>query len=468
MPIWGKPEMPDTSPSPTGSYPGSRGGTPALARVLVLSQAHARARELAKLLRSQGFAALPSDFSTPVQRLYQDDRPDLALIDAGDTPEKGCKLAAAFRNGNGLRIPVMMVAEWASPDIRQFCLSNGIDDLVTPPYSDTVVTARLRPLLRLATMEYELERRLATARGLGIDADDAGPEMPDNAMRRVLVVGDGTDDCSEVERALGADTELITAPDVFAAAAMLHERPFDALVGVIKGAGEDALYLCGQIRNNTRLFNLPVLLVADGGAFDSVDEPYLAGATAVVLRPIDESELKTGVESLVRRQKRLYGLRSRFAALQAKAGQGQVGGVYSSVFARAHLDRLACNARETRKQLSVVSFQIQNLGYVMRDFGHDAADDLLRQVAEWIGVLVRAEDFLGRLDEKEFCVALPDTAIEDAEVVAQRISGVILNTQFAAKGTELPLGAWLQSGAADYHPGDSAALLIERAHDNLK
>lgn len=467
MPIWGKSDMPETSQSRAGTHPGTRGGAPALARVLVLSQSHARARELAKVLRSQGFAALPSDFSAPVQRMYTDERPDVVLIEAGDSPDKGCKLAAAFRNGKGHQMPVMMVAEWASPDIRQFCLTAGIEDLVTPPYSDTVLTARLRPLLRLATMECELERRLATARGLGIDADDSANEAPDSAARRVLVVGDGTSDYSEVELALAAETELVRAADVFAAAAMLRDKPFDALVGVIKGPGEDALYLCGQMRNNTRLFNLPVLLVADGGAFDSVDEPYEAGATAVVLRPIDEAELKTTVESLVRRQKRRYAVRGRLAALQAKAGQGQVGGVFGSDFARAHLDRLARNARETRKQLSVVSFQIQNLGYVTRDFGADAADDLLRQVAEWIGVLVRAEDFVGRLGEKEFCVALPDTAIEDAEVVAQRISGVILNTQFAVKGTELPLGVWLQSGAADYHPGDSAALLLERAHEKL-
>lgn len=460
--------MPVAYLSRPGTQTGKGGNGPSLARLLVLSQSHARARELARLLRGEGFAVLPGDFSTPVQRLSRDECPDVMLIDGGDAPEKGCKLAAAFRNGNKLRIPVMLVAEWATPDIRRFCLESGVDDLVTAPYSDAVLIARLRPLLRLSTMESELDRRLATARGLGIDADDAGAAQADDAARRVLVVGDGTNDYSEVERALGANIELITARDVFAAAGMLHERAVDALVGVIKGAGEDALYLCGQVRNNTQLFNLPILLVADGGAFDSIDDPYNAGATAVVSRPIDESELETTIESLVRRQKRRQSVHARLAALQAKAGHGNVGGVYGADFTRAHLDKLTCAARETQKQLSVVSFQIQNLGWVVRDFGPEAADDLLRQVAEWIGVLIRAEDLVGRLDEKEFCVALPDTAIEDAETVAQRISGVILNTQFAVKGAELPLGAWLQSGAAEYQPGDSAARLIARAHENLR
>ena len=468
MPLWGKPSMPAAYLSHTGALTGKRGAGPALARVLVLSQGHGRARELARLLRSEGFAALPGDFSTPVHCLSRDECPDLVLIDAGDAPDKGCKLAEAFRSGNKLRIPITLAAEWASPDLRLYCLEAGVDDFVTAPYSDTILVARLRPLLRLSTMESELERRLVTARSLGIDADDSQSAQAESSARRVLVVGDGTNDYSEVERALGADVELVRARDVFAAASMLRDSAVDALIGVIKGPGEDALYLCGQIRNNTRLFNLPVLLIADGGAFESVDDPYEAGATAVVSRPIDESELKTTIESLVRRQKRRNSVRARFVALQAKAGHGQVGGVYSEDFTRAHLNRLTSAARETQKQLSVVSFQIQNLGWVVRDFGREAGDDLMRQVAEWIGVLIRSEDLIGRLGEKEFCVALPDTAIEDAEIVAQRIAGVILNTQFAVKGTELPLGVWLQSGAADYRPGDSAALLVERAHENLR
>lgn len=466
MPAWAKPDTP--------LYQGNqvpaarRGAGPSLARVLVLCQSHARAREHAKLLRREGFAALPADFSMPVQRLSHDECPDVALIDAGDAPDVGCKLAAAFRNGNRLRVPIMMVAEWASPDIRQYCLESGVDDVLTAPYSDTILIARLRPLLRLSTMEAELERRLATARTLGIDADEGEGTAADGAGRRILLVGDGTEDFSEVTHALDPDAEVLTARDVFAAAAMLHERPVDALVGVVKGTGEDTLYLCGQIRNNTRLYNLPIMLLADASAFDSVDDPYLAGATAVVSRPIDDAELKTTIEALVRRQKRREAMRARFAALQAKAGHGQVGGVYGSEFTRAHLDKLTGAARETHKQLSLVSFQIQNLSWVVRDFGQDAADDLLRQVAEWIRILIRSEDLVGRLDEKEFCVALPDTAIEDAEAVAQRVAGVILNTQYAVKGTELPLGVWLQSGTADYRPGDSAALLIERAHANLR
>ncbi len=466
---WGKAGAPDIGPAKAGSKLGVRGGTAAcLARILVLGQDQGRARELAKLLRGEGYAAFAGDFSVRVGRLSPDEHPDLALIDADDAGEKGLKLAASFKNGNGVRIPVMMLAESAAPETRRRCLEAGIDDLITPPYSDSVVLARLKPLIRLAIMEAELERRLATARGLGLDPGDVQDARRDTAFHRVLVVGDGTDDLSEVEKALCTGVQLIPAGDVFAAASMLHQEIFDALVAVIKGAGEDSLYFCSQLRNNTKLFDLPVLLVADGGAFESVDDPYRSGASAVVLRPVDEAELQTTIESLVRRQKRRHAIRDRLAAIKAKAGHAELGGVFGHDFLLAHLERLTGTARAWHKHLSLVSFQIQNLAWVVRDFGPGAGTDLMRQVAEWIGVLVRAEDLVARHSDKEFCVALPDTAIEEAEVVAQRITGVVLNTQFAVKGVDLPLGVWLQTGAAEYAPGDSPSTLIERAHRDLR
>lgn len=470
MPAWGKT---DADEWPRGRTPimkravAGRGLAPCLARILVLGEDKDRSGDLSRLLRRHGYATFAGDFSVASRKLAQDEHPDLAIIDAGAHGEKACETAASLKGG--AHVPVVLIADAATPAFRRQCMEAGIDDLMLPPVDETILLSRLRPLVRLAVMTTELQQRVLTARSLGIDVSGDVGGWDAACPRRVLISGTGARDFAGVERTLAKNSELSTAPDVFAAASLLHQNAYDALVVVIDNDAEDALYLCGQIRNNTRLFNLPVLLFAARGAFESLEDPYRAGASAVLLKPLDDVALQTTIETLARRQKLRSATRDRFAEIRRKAGAGEVGGVFSRGFLLAHLDRLVAAAGEARKHLSLVTFQLQNLGWVARDFGTEAADDLLRQACEWISVLVRAEDMVARHDGKKLCVLLPDTAIEDAEVVAQRISGVLLNTQFGIKGhDEVPLGIWVQAGAAEYKPGDTAATLLARAHENLR
>lgn len=468
MSAWGKSDAQERPRGRVAGFGRSAAETslaPCLARILVLSEDKSRSRELSKLLRRHGYATFAGDFSVASRKLARDEHPDLALIDGGAHGETACKIASALKDA--AHFPAVLITDEATAAFRRQCLAAGFDDLVLSPLDETILLSRLRPLVRLGVMNTELQQRVLTARSLGIDASADVSEREAGA-RRVLISGIGSRDFAAVEKALAKDFELSSAPDVFAAAAMLHQNPYDALVVVIDGNAEDALYLCSQIRNNTRLFNLPVLLFTAGNAFKNPADPYRSGASAVLLKPLDETALQTTIETLVRRQKLRSATRDRFAEIRARAGAGEVGGIFGRSFLLAHLDRLAAAAGAWRKHLSLVTFHIQNLGWVARDYGKDAADDLLRQAAEWISVLVRAEDMVARHDEKELCVLLPDTALEDAEVVAQRISGVLLNTQFGLKCSEaVPLGIWVQTGAADYRAGDTAASLLARAHQKL-
>ena len=470
MGLWGKSDgltpCEGTLRSAVATAPAVAGAC--LARILILSEDQNRARQLAKMLRGQGYATSASDFSVTARKLGRDEHPDLALIDASDGGEKAVKLAHSLKSGETAHIPVVMVAELAPPAFRRRALNAGVDDVVIGPFSETILLLRLKPLVRLAIMRTELEHRIATARALGLKIDGKIAAPRAGEVSRILVTGAANRELDDVKKALDRDFDLVTAPDVFAAASLLHRESYDALVIVIDGNAEDALYLCGQIRNNTRLFNLPALLIADRGAFDSVEEPYMSGASVLILRPLDQTEIRTAIESLVHRQKLRLSIRDQLAAIQSKAGTHEVGGVYGRDFLLAHLDRLISASTSWRKHLSLVSFQVQNLAWVARDFGAAAANDLLRQVAEWISVLVRTEDMVARVGDKEFCVVLPETAIEDAEIVAHRISGVLLNTQFGINGGKDAVSVWLQAGCADFVPGDTAASLIERARHSLR
>jgi two-component system, cell cycle response regulator len=67
-------------------------------------------------------------------------------------------------------------------------------------------------------------------------------------------------------------------------------------------------------------------------------------------------------------------------------------------------------------------------------YGHDVGDQVLRAVAEVVLKHVRGQDIAARLGGEEFVMLLPDTPINGAAVVAERIRYAVENHNFNAAG----------------------------------
>ena len=70
--------------------------------------------------------------------------------------------------------------------------------------------------------------------------------------------------------------------------------------------------------------------------------------------------------------------------------------------------------------------------------GHDVGDEVLREFAARLATNVRAVDLPCRYGGEEFVVIMPDTTLEDAQRIAERIRLHVSGTPFrVANGTEL-------------------------------
>jgi diguanylate cyclase (GGDEF)-like protein len=96
---------------------------------------------------------------------------------------------------------------------------------------------------------------------------------------------------------------------------------------------------------------------------------------------------------------------------------------------RRHWDwRLAeeiARAQRYRYPVAVLMVDIDHFKRVNDTHGHQVGDEVLRQVAERLRSTLRRTDFLARYGGEEFGIIAPQTALEAAKVLAERLRRAI-------------------------------------------
>jgi diguanylate cyclase (GGDEF)-like protein len=96
------------------------------------------------------------------------------------------------------------------------------------------------------------------------------------------------------------------------------------------------------------------------------------------------------------------------------------------------------------------------------DFGHPIGDEVLQEFARALGTCVRDIDIPARLGGEEFAVLLPETSLEGAAAVAERLQRVLTAAPLLVRGGR-SIDATASFGVAELVEGETADALLRRA-----
>ena len=103
------------------------------------------------------------------------------------------------------------------------------------------------------------------------------------------------------------------------------------------------------------------------------------------------------------------------------------------------LGQVLVSARRNETNAGVAMFQVPNLKLVAENFGHQAADEFIRQVAHRLKKTMRESDTIARLSDDTFCIILSEIVVEsDVATVARKIFDA-MTPPFPVTGTEVRL-----------------------------
>jgi diguanylate cyclase (GGDEF)-like protein len=126
-------------------------------------------------------------------------------------------------------------------------------------------------------------------------------------------------------------------------------------------------------------------------------------------------------------------------------------GIPNRRWLHAELDREIARAERQGFHLSSAFLDLDHFKRFNDTHGHAGGDTLLIDAVEAWRRALRPSDFLARFGGDEFVVLLPDTAVDSATQVIERLRDAT------------PSGATASAGVAEWIPGEPAAELLKRA-----
>ena len=114
-----------------------------------------------------------------------------------------------------------------------------------------------------------------------------------------------------------------------------------------------------------------------------------------------------------------------------------------------------------QKPLSLVVWDIDLFKRVNDEYGHAAGDKVLKTIARIFMQATRDADFIARFGGEEFVGIFPETRLEDALILANKIRDKVANSKFHYENKPVLITA--SAGLATFRPNDTIDDVFKRA-----
>jgi diguanylate cyclase (GGDEF)-like protein len=152
----------------------------------------------------------------------------------------------------------------------------------------------------------------------------------------------------------------------------------------------------------------------------------------------------------------------KYAEARALADLDALTGLHNRRYFHETLAREVARAQRYHRRLALIVFDLDDFKMINDRVGHLAGDAVLAEASERLLSVVRSADIACRVGGDEFAIVLPESNVEEAELLAGRIARAINARPITPAGT-----VTLSAGVAELRPSDRPTDIFERADEAL-
>jgi two-component system cell cycle response regulator len=434
------------------------------ARILVVDDIEPNVRLLEAKLSAEYYEVSVAFDGPSALQAALDHSPDIILLDVMMPGMDGFEVCRRLKADAATRhIPVVLVTALDGRRDRLDGLEAGADDFLTKPIDDVALFARVKSLTRLKMVIDELRQREASGRRMGV-IEGAAARMS-GVGGRIVIADDNEHQAEKLATVLSAEHRPTIEAEPEKALLAARARA-DLVVANAASRGFDALRLAAQIRSDEATRHLPILCIVDSGDRNRMIKALELGVNDVLPRPVDPEELEARVKTLIRQKRYCDFLRNNLDQSLELAVTDPLTGLHNRRYMSGQLAALVRRAAHGGEPVSALLVDIDHFKRINDTFGHGVGDEVLREFAVRLATNVRAVDLACRYGGEEFVVIMPDTGIEDAQRIAERLRGHVAGSPFKVPEIDDSLAVTISIGVASTHgENDTAQDLLKRADD---
>lgn len=329
-----------------------------------------------------------------------------------------------------------------------------------------------------------------------------------NENSKILIIDDSEDILFLVKNILALESYLAIPVNSAIKALEIIDKSFDAVVLDLMMPEMDGFEFLKKIRKNPDFDHIPVIiLTAKNNKEEAIVKIFEAGANDYITKPFLKDEfsarikvhvkLKKMTEALFRINRKLKKkiietqkavkieetLNERILernielknaneriedlnrALEYSATHDSLTNILNRGAVLSYLENDIKRSKRLKSSLSLLMFDIDFFKKINDTYGHLVGDEVLRQLTTITKDTIREIDLFGRYGGEEFLIILPDTNIEQAKILADRLIKRVRGYNFLTSKTTLKVT--ISIGLTEYSPDESIDLIIEHADSAL-
>jgi len=440
------------------------------ARVLVIDDILPNVKLLEARLSSEYFDVITAMSGPEGIMKAETMSPDIILLDVMMPGMDGFEVCQRLKsNPATANIPVVMVTALTDATDRVRGLEVGADDFLSKPVNDIALMARVRSLVRLKRTVDEWYIREKTSNQFGFIKNKTTLISEAYEKARVLIIEDKDFESEKFVDTLKRDEDIVMAVRSGEQGVELAQQSdFDVVILSINLANEDGLRLCSHLRSSESTRSVPILLVCEETDTKRIAQGLEIGAHDYIMRPVDRNELLARVHIQIRRKRFQDRLRGNYEKSLALALTDSLTGLYNRRYMTVHLESLLKKSAEEKKSLCVLMLDIDHFKLVNDTYGHGVGDEVLQTFAGRISNSLRSFDLVVRLGGEEFLVVLPDTSMDSAKKVAERLRKSICGEPFRVSAPAGHIDVSVSIGGVVLDAGNSTVEeVLQRADTEL-
>ncbi len=284
--------------------------------------------------------------------------------------------------------------------------------------------------------------------------------MSENLKSKILIVED-----DEAIRELihvfleKSGFEAFTAITAEAAVEILEKKNVGIVLTDINLPGMNGLELTKIVKQD---YDADVIIMTGFSLEYSIEEAMARGASDLIIKPIRLEDLLLRINVVLKNRSEKQENCRKMAELTNLTTRDDLTGLFNSRQFYRHIAQEVDRSNRYFRPLSLILMDIDNFKTLNDTYGHLFGDKILSAIGDIIKLAIRIQDTAYRYAGDEFTIILPETELEMAISVAERVRQAIENDTKAFLDPR-PMGVTVSIGVVEYLTDEPIKSFVHRA-----